>query len=278
MKALKMNRISLVLLVAIASIALTGCGTRVVPNHAGVLMSNYGKAGKEDFSLQKGMVSDFWPSTHLYQVPLFEQRAKFEAQFRLKASDNTEFTSQPTYSFKVIESRAVDVVFENKHLGNGNGGDEFMKSLEDNILETKIYDLMKEASRRHTTDDLMATGGSLKFEESVQELVRADFEKKGLELVTFSAQLNFSDKVTDKIDKRNEVNTNISVLDQQITEQRKKNELEELIKDQNLIKSAGLSPLLIQQLQLEVQSEFIRKWDGKSALYGSTPLTVLRKE
>ena len=41
-------------------------------------------------------------------------------------------------------------------------------------------------------------------------------------------QFKFSDKVKAKIDNRNEVNTNISVLDQQILEQRKRNELAEL--------------------------------------------------
>ena len=39
-------------------------------------------------------------------------------------------------------------------------------------------------------------------------------------------RLEFSDKVREKIDSRNEVNTNISVLDQQIEEQKKRNELE----------------------------------------------------
>mgnify|MGYP000364502785 FL=1 len=53
-------------------------------------------------------------------------------------------------------------------------------------------------------------------------------KKRGLQLLTFSAQLEFSDKVREKIDSRNEVNTNISVLDQQIEEQKKRNELEQL--------------------------------------------------
>jgi hypothetical protein len=49
-----MKKLSLMLvLVAL----LTGCGTRVQPNYAGVLMENYGKDGKSDFSLQKGRVN-----------------------------------------------------------------------------------------------------------------------------------------------------------------------------------------------------------------------------
>lgn len=130
---------------------------------------------------------------------------------------------------------------------------------------------MKEASRKYTTDELMANGGSLKFEEVVQDLVKKEFESKGLELMTFSAQLNFSDKVTAKIDSRNEVNTNITVLDQKIAEQKKQNELEELIKQQNIIRSQGITPQLLQQA-------FIEKWDGKTPLYGNMPITLLKKE
>jgi hypothetical protein len=260
-----MKKISLAV---ILTLSLTACGTRVEPNYAGVLMENYGKDGKADFSLQKGRVNTWALGSELYQVPLWEQRAGFEQPVQLKAADNTAFTSSPIYSFKVIEKRAIDVVFDNKQLGSGS---DFMRALQDNILETKILDIMKEASRKYSTDELMANGGSIKFENTVQELVRNEFEKRGLELISFSAQLNFSAKVTAKIDSRNEVNTNITVLDQKIAEQKKQNELEELIKQQNLIRSAGVTPQLLQQ-------QFIEKWDGKTPLYGNMPITLMKKE
>ena len=241
----------------------TSC-ERVAPNYAGVLMENYGKAGKEDFSLQKGRVSTLSPGTELFQVPLWEQRADFgDRVLHLKASDNTEFSSKPIYSYKVIEKRAIDVVFDNKHLGSGN---DFMSSLEDNILETKIYDMMKEESRKYSTEQLMATGGSLEFENKVQDIIRREFEAKGLELMTFSCQLDFSEKVKEKIDSRNEVNTNISVLDQEIEQQKKKNELARLVAEGNLITSKGLTKEILTQ-------QFIEKWDGKTILFGNTPVS-----
>jgi hypothetical protein len=256
-------------LIAVLCLTLLGACTRVEPNYEGVLMENYGKNGKSDFSLVKGSVNTWGPGTQLYQVPLWEQRATFEDRvLHLKAADNTEFTSKPLYSYRVIANRAVDVVFDNKHLGSG---DKFMRSLEDNILETKIYDLMKEASRRYTTDELMANGGSLKFEEAVQEIVKKEFASRGLELVTFSGQLDFSEKVKAKIDSRNEVNTNLSVLDQQLEEQKKRNELAKLKAEENKILSTGITPQLLQQ-------QFIEKWDGKTPLYGNMPITILKPE
>jgi len=227
---------------------MQSCDT-VQPNYVGVLMTNFGKNGKSDFELVKGRVPTYSPGTQLYQVPLFEQRANFGDQtLHLKAADNTEFTAKPLYSYQVIEERSVDVVFQNARLGSGS---EFIKSLEDNVLEPHIYDIIKEESRKYITDSLMANGGSLKFEERVQTLVIKSFEQKGLKLISFSCNLDFSAKVKEKIDNRNEVNTNLSVLDQQIQEQRKKNELAELKAQENIILSRGLTDEILRKTAID---------------------------
>ena len=230
-------------------------------------MENYGKNGKKDFSIVSGKVSTWEFGTELFQVPLFDQRGEFSDPVVLKAADNTEFKARPTYSYKVIKDRSIDVVFDNKHIDKADtesGKDGFMQSLEDNILEPRIYDLIKEESRKHKTDSLMADGGSLFFEKKLEDIVRNEFNERGLELKSFSAQLEFSDKVREKIDSRNEVNTNISVLDQQIEEQKKRNELERLKTEQALIQSKGLTKEILYK-------QFIDKWDGKTPLYGISP-------
>ena len=261
------NKITMFIVAVAATMTMTSC-ERVAPNFAGVLMENYGKSGKSDYSRQQGRVYTAGPGTELFQVPLYEQRADFgDKVLHLKAADNTEFTAKPLYSYKAIDSRVVDLVFQNARLG---GGDDFMKALEDNVIEPHIYDLIKEESRKYVTDSLMASGGSLKFEQVVQELVRKSFEEKGLELLTFSANLDFSDKVKQKIDTRNEVNTNVSVLDQQIIEQRKRNELARLQTEYNKILSEGLTEQIL-------TDKFINKWDGKTPLYGSqVPVTLMK--
>lgn len=258
----KFTKLFLVLTV----LALMSC-ERVAPNFYGVLMENYGKSGKADYSRQQGRVNTMSPGTELFQVPAYEQRANFGDQIlHLKAADNTEFTAKPLYSYKAIEGKVVDLVFQNARLGSGNN---FMSSLEDNVLEPHIYDLIKEESRKYITDTLMANGGSLSFERRVQELVRKSFEDKGLELITFSANLDFSAKVKAKIDSRNEVNTNVSVIDQQIIEQKKRNELARLKAEENKILSSGITPQLLQQ-------QFIDKWDGRTPLYGNMPVTLFK--
>ncbi len=125
-------------------------------------------------------------------------------------------------------------------------------------------ELFQVPSRKHKTDSLMADGGSLVFEKRLEQIVDKEFEKRGLQLLTFSAQLEFSRAVRDKIDSRNEVNTNISVLDQKIEEQKKQNELEQLKTEQALIASRGLTREILYK-------QFIDKWDGKTPLYGIAP-------
>lgn len=246
MKQFKLLSFTLLLMVIFSSCE------RVAPNYYGVLMENYGKSGKADYSRQQGKVSTWSAGVELFQVPAFEQRATFADGLHLKASDNTEFTAKPLYSYKAIEGRVVDLVFQNSRLGSG---DNFMSALEDNVLEPHIYDLIKEESRKYITDTLMSNGGSLKFENRVQDLVKKSFEEKGLELITFSTNLDFSAKVKAKIDSRNEINTNVSVIDQQIIEQKKRNELAELKAQENIILSRGITPELLQQQAVE-------KWNG----------------
>lgn len=258
-----MKNFKFLMIALLAVVAFSSC-ERVAPNFVGVLMEDWGKNGKSDFTIVQGRVSTVAPGTELFQVPLFDQRGQWDEPMHLKAADNTEFTAKPTYSYKVIRERAIDIVFDNKHIGSGEG---FMRSLEDNILEPRIRDLIKEESRKYKTDSLMADGGSLMFEKRVEKIVEEEFEKRGLQLISFSSQLEFSQKVKDKIDSRNEVNTNLSVLDQQIAEQKKRNELEELKTQQSIIKSRGLTKEILQQ-------QFIEKWDGKTPLYGALPQFV----
>lgn len=239
----------------------------VKPNYAGVLMENYGKNGKSDFTLVKGKVSTMAPGTELFQVPLYEQRGEYSEPLHLKAADNTEFTSNPTYSYKVIESKAVDVVFNNRQLGSG---DDFLESVEDNMLEMRIRDIIKEESRRYATDTLMGNSGSLHFEEKVQLLVKEAFAKAGFELISFSCQLDFPEKIKDKINQRNEVNQDQLVVDQQIEVQKKKIELAKLQAQESIEKSKGITQEILQQ-------QFIDKWDGHTPLYGNMPVNLIKQ-
>jgi len=269
-----------------ALVVLSSC-ERVAPNFQGVLMENYGKNGKSDYSLQKGRVSTWMPGTELFQIPLIEQRGGFKNEdgsdrtLHLKSADNTEFSSRPMYSFEAIDSRAVDLVFKNSQLGSGK---DFMDALMDNIIEPKIYDVMKEVSKTFTTQSLMettvlpdgtTTSGSLVYEKAVEAILKKEFDTIGLTLKTFSCQLEFTEAVTKKIDSRNEVNTNVQVIDQKIIEQTKQLELTRITAEIEMV------PLVVAKKN-GVLEEYVRLrayqiWDGKQPLYGTTPFSLLQK-
>ena len=249
-----------IMLVAAATILMSSCGTLVEPNYGGVLMQNYGKNGKSDYTEVAGRVSTFGMGTELYQVPMWEQRGVVDDTLHLVSADNNEIEAYPKYSYQINKGRLVDVIFDNRQLGKS--GDDFLRGVESNILEARIYDIIKEESRKHVTDTLMSIGGSLKFERDCERLIRKAFEEKGFTLITFVAQLKYSDKVREKIDQRLEVNTNVSVLDQQIIEQKKKNELEQLKTEFALIQSRALTPEILEKMKIE-------KWDGKYPTYYS---------
>jgi hypothetical protein len=276
------------LMFALMAVVLFSSCERVAPNYQGVLMKNFGKNGKSDYTLQKGRVVTIAPGTELFQVPLIEQRGAFKDEdgvdrvLHLKSADNTEFSSRPMYSFEAIEDRCVDLVFKNSQLGSGKN---FMDALMDNIIEPKIYDVMKEVSKTFTTQALMettvlpdgsTTSGSLVYEKAVEAILKKEFELIGLNLKTFSCQLEFTEAVTKKIDSRNEVNTNIQVIEQQIIEQTKQLELS------RITAQIAMVPLVVAKqngvLDEYVQLEAYKAWkEVKQPIYGQTPFITLGK-
>jgi hypothetical protein len=247
------------LMFLLLSVTLLGACTYVKPNYVGVLQENYGRNGKSDFSLVNGKVSTLGWGTELFQAPLYEQRGEYSEPLHLKAADNTEFTANPTYSYAIIRDRAVDVVFNNRQLGSG---DEFLEAVEDNLLEIRIRDIIKEESRLYSTDSLMGKSGSLLFEKHVENIVAQSFAKEGFELKQFSCQLDFPNTVKAKIEQRNEVNQDLLVVIQQIEVQKKTIELNKLKSEANRIL---LTPEFIQM-------EFIKAWkETKQPIYGNIP-------
>ena len=246
------------------ALLFTGCA-RVEPNQAGVLMENYGKEGKSDFSIVSGKVWLFAPGTELYKVPLFEQRATFDKNVTLKSSDGTEFEVRPVYSFKVIKNRAVDVIFDNKQI---MGDEDSIQSIRINILDPKITDILRSLIVSRKSTDLMAEGGNEVFNNAARQAVKEELEKRGFELVSFSAMLDYSAKVKTIIDARNQSNTQVSTINSKIEQAKKELELERIKTEIALVQSEGLTDKIL-------QDKFIEKWDGKAPLYGNTDVSML---
>jgi hypothetical protein len=66
-----MKTISSFLFGVVMLLTFTSC-ERVAPNYYGVLMENYGKDGKSDYSKQQGRVSTLSPGSELFQLEGYE--------------------------------------------------------------------------------------------------------------------------------------------------------------------------------------------------------------
>ena len=86
--------LALVLIVVLAN----SCA-RVEPNYEGVLMSNYGRNGKQDFKSVTGRQNTILPGTTLYQVPMFEQKGD-PTSVVITARDAGVFSVDPTYTYQ----------------------------------------------------------------------------------------------------------------------------------------------------------------------------------
>lgn len=207
------------LLILITVLFLSSC-TRVEPNCYGVLMKHYGRNRETDFSRQHGIV---WvpPEGHLFQIPASEYLASSEKSKKFKTSDMVEFTVKFIYRYKVIEKSVVDLVAKNARLylldvsseeelkqliPKLNTGEEFMKNLENNVMDPIIYNIIKVESLNYTTDILISNSGFLKFQSRISEIMIPVFESKGLKLTMFSIKLEFSEDIKSIIKLRNELN------------------------------------------------------------------------
>lgn len=56
------NTIKILMLATLSLVVFSSC-ERVAPNYAGVLMENWGKDGKDDFTIRTGRVWTFSPGT-----------------------------------------------------------------------------------------------------------------------------------------------------------------------------------------------------------------------
>lgn len=271
-----MKKITTLLFVAISTILLTSCRTAVQPNYGGVFMDNYGKAGKADYTEVTGLVSDWGFGEKLFQVPLWEQRASVEDTLHMQDAKNNEMKCFPKYAYKVIPGKLVDVVFNNSQIAQetSSGGTGFLTAVENNVLEMAIYDIIKEQSRKHVADSLMNNGGSLKFEKECEDLIRQAFATRGFSLQAITIQLTYSSKIMETLDKRLEVSTNVSTLEQEILEQKKRNELQALKVIHAKMESEMLTPERLEQMRIE-------KWDGHYPMYygaGNLPIPTINSK
>lgn len=187
---------------------------------------------------------------------IIEQKGECGDKLTISSTDNTNYYVSPVYTYKVIPQRAIDVVFDYKHLGQGVDLDV----IEDQILDPRIKDISREISNSLSDEKLMNNGGKLKYEKLCTDSLTKVFAKAGFELLTYSSQLSFTDAMIAKIAERNKVEQESQILDKKLANTKKEIELANLNSEASKARSLGITQLILQEKELAIREMAIRGW------------------
>lgn len=232
--------------------------TRIDAGYEGILIKQYGSdRGVQDVSLVTGRVWYNPWTEDVEQYPTFIQTVDYEA-FNVNAKDGSEFIVDPTLSFNIVSGNSPKIFTK------------YRKKLEE-VSKTTIYNYVKDAFRlqmnKYTTDEIVSNRE--KFESDVQKTLADVLQKEGFGLEQLTSGLKYPKAIVDAVNSKNKAVQEAMKVENElrISEAQAKKLLvqAEAEKKANELKQVSLTPMLIQQM-------FIEKWDGKTPLYGNSPV------
>jgi regulator of protease activity HflC (stomatin/prohibitin superfamily) len=239
------------------AIAFAGC-KRIDAGHEGILIKKFGsEKGVQDVSLVTGFVWYFPWTEDVDQYAIFIQTVDYEA-FNVNAKDGSEFIVDPTLSYNIVAGNSPKIY------------SKYRKPLEE-VSKTTIYNYVKDAFRlqmnKYTTDEIVSNRE--KFESDVQKSLANVLQQEGFRLEQLTSGLKYPQTIVEAVNAKNKavqeamkVENELRVAEAQAKKLIVQAEAE---KKANELKQQSLTPLLIQQ-------QFIDKWDGKTPLYGGSPV------
>ncbi|MBO9153778.1 prohibitin family protein [Chitinophaga sp. GCM10012297] len=242
----------------VLTLACCSSCTRIDAGHEGIRVKQYGTGkGVQDVSLVTGRVW-FNPFTEeIHQFPVFVQTADYEP-FSVNAKDGSVFTVDPTITFKVIAGRSPEIF------------KKYRKDITE-ITRTTLFNYVRDAFRiqfnKYSTDSMISNREG--FENAVQIQLSTELSKEGFDLEQMTSGITYPESITQAIDAKNRAVQQAMQVENELrvaeANARKLIVQAEAEAKANLLRQQSLTPLLIQQ-------QFIEKWDGKTPLYGSSPV------
>ena len=244
---------------------------RVEPNYEGVMMSNYGRNGREDFKVVTGRQWTLLPGTRLYQVPMFETSGDTD-KVTISARDAGVFTVDPSYQYQPIRGKGVDIVFSYKHLGVENP-EVMLENVEKAILNKLVVNAYREEAREYTTDGLM--NNLNEFEKKVETRLKKDFKAKYFGLTNLTSGLKPPKSMEDAIERRNNMILEKEKVENEVKVAKMNLEKARIEAETNKVKSKGLDEKLLQEKWIDA----IRETENKVIITdGKAPTPIIIKE
>ncbi len=233
--------------VASVSLVLTSCGgcNRVEPNYEGVLMQNYGRNGKSDFSIATGSQGILGPGSELYQVPMFEQSADPKGM-EVVTKDGGRFTVDPTYTYRAIRGKGADIVFSYKQYG---AGEKFMDNIEEGVLNRIVLNAYREEASSFTNDSLLYNVRSL--ESAVESRLKREFEGKYFEISSLTSGIKPPASMLQAVERKNNAIQEAATVENQLQTSRMLLEKARIDAERNRVESGGLTKEILQREWIE---------------------------
>ena len=129
--------------------------------------------------------------TEIHEFPIYTQVKDYEP-FTINAKDGSEFTVDPTFSYRVNADK-VPEIFKNYRRG--------LQELENGYLRNVIMDCYRNTASLYLSDSLISHRPE--FETSVQGMIIGELQKEGFELQQLTSNLNAPQSLRDAIDAKN---------------------------------------------------------------------------
>ena len=233
---------NVILFAILIAISVIGCN-RVQPNYEGVLMQNYGRNGRTDFTSVTGSQGMLGPGSELYQVPMFEQKAD-PTEVVITAKDAGVFAVDPSLVYQAIRGKGPDIIFNFKHVGI-NDENTIMDNIEAAVLNNLATNAYREEARNFTTDSLMNNLNA--FERCVENRLKIEFNAKGFTLTSLTSGLKPPQSMSDAIEKRNNAKQQAEQVKNEVAVSKMYLEKAKIDAEANRVKAAGLDPKILQE-------------------------------
>jgi len=230
---------------------------RVEPNHEGILMTNCGKNGLDDFKVVSGKVNVMGVCTDLFEVPMFEQTGDVEQLALVLSDGSVGFSVDPEYTYRAIRGKGREIIYNYKHLGSSEG---FLDAIEDNILSRRVKEAYRDVARSYSADSLL--NNMNEFEEAVKGELIPVFEEAYFTLVELTSGLTPPKELSNSIQARNQeiseakrelerMNREMNRLEVEKKKAEMQVEISRLQAESDLERSKGLTEKILEEMKIK---------------------------
>lgn len=245
------------LFVALIALSFTSCREKIDGGNEGILVEQYGTGKGQGVSLVAGSTWYNPWTEDVYQFPLFVQNADFEA-FAVTAKDGSVFQVNPRVAYKIQPGHAPEIFRKYR---------KDIEEIQKTVLNTYTRDAFRVVFGRYSTDYILTN------RDTIENIITANFSRlldhEGFHMEQLTYSLTPPQSIQESINAKNQEIAKAMQVENQLktAEARARIKIVEAEADKkaNELRQASLTPLLVQQ-------QFIEKWDGRTPLYGNSPV------